>query len=35
MLMLLRVHVTGVLFLVQFSNFSLTMGFYQNYTLLL
>jgi len=35
MLMLLSVHVTSVLFLVQFNNFALTMGFYWSYTLLL
>jgi len=35
MLMLLSVHVTGILFLVQFNNFTLTMGFYWSYTLLL
>ena len=28
MLMLLSVHVTSVLFLVQFNNFAMTMGFY-------
>ena len=28
MLMLLSVHVTSILFLVQFSNFTLTLGFY-------
>jgi len=35
MLMLLSVHMTSVLFLVQFNNFGLTMGFYWSYTLLL
>jgi len=35
MLMLLSVHVTSVLFLVQFNNFTLTMGLYWSYTLLL
>ena len=35
MLMLLCVHVTRVLFLVLAGNFTLTMGFYWNYTLLL
>ena len=35
MLMLLSVHVTSVLFLVRFNNFTLTMGFYWSYTLLL
>ena len=35
MLMLLCVHVTNVLFLVQFNKFALTMGFYWSYTLLL
>ena len=34
MLTLLSVHVTNVLFLVRFNNFTLTMGFYCNYTLL-
>ena len=34
MLMLLSVHVTSVLFLVQFNNFALTMGFYWSYTVL-
>ena len=34
MLMLLSVHVTSVLFLVQFNNFALTMGFYWSYILL-
>ena len=29
--MLLSMHVTSVLFLVQFDNFALTMGFYWNY----
>ena len=33
--MLLCVHVTNVLFLVRFNNFTLTMGFYWSYTLLL
>ena len=28
MLMLLSMHVTGILFLVRFNNFALTMGFY-------
>ena len=35
MLMLLSVHVTGILFLVQFNNFTLTMGFYWSYMFLL
>ena len=35
MLMLLSVHMTSVLFLVWFNNFTLTMGFYWSYTLLL
>ena len=35
MLMLLSVHMTSVLFLVRFNNFTLTMGFYWRYTLLL
>ena len=35
MVMLLNVHMTSVLFLVQFNNFTLTMGFYWSYTLLL
>jgi len=35
MLMLLSVDVTSVLFLVQFNNFTLTVGFYWSYTLLL
>ena len=34
LLMLLSAHVTSVLFLVQFSNFALTTGFYWSYTLL-
>ena len=33
MLMLLSVHVTSVLFLVQFNNFTLTVGFYWSLTL--
>ena len=33
--MLLSVHVTSVLFLVQFNNFALTTSFYWSYTLLL
>ena len=33
--MLLSAHVISVLFLVQFDNFALTMGFYWSYTLLL
>ena len=32
LLMLLSVHVTSVLFLVQFNNFVLTMGFFWSYT---
>ena len=32
MLMLLSVHVTGILFLVRFNNFTLTMGFYWSYS---
>ena len=35
MLMLLSMHVTSVLFLVRFKYFTLTMGFYWSYTLLL
>ena len=35
LLMLLSTHVTSVLFLVQFNNFVLTMGFFWSYTLLL
>jgi len=35
MLMLLSVHVTSVLFLVRFNNFTLTMSFYWSYMLLL
>ena len=35
MLMLLSVHMTSVLFLVWFNNFTLTMGFYWSYTFLL
>ena len=35
LLMLLSAHVTSVLFLVQFNNFVLTMGFFWSYTLLL
>ena len=35
MLMLLSVHVTSVLFLVRFNNFTLTMGFYRSYMLLI
>ena len=35
MLMLLSMHMTSVLFLVWFNNFTLTMGFYWSYTLLL
>ena len=34
MLMLLCMHMTRVLFSVQFNNFALTMGFYWIYTLL-
>ena len=33
MLMLLSVHVTSVLFLVHFNNFTLTMDFYWSYML--
>ena len=35
MLMLLCMHVTSVLFIVLVGNFTLTMGFYWSYTLLL
>ena len=35
MLMLLNVHVTSVLFLIWFSDFTLTMGFHWSYMLLL
>ena len=35
LLMLLRVHMTSVLFLARFTNFALTTGFYWSYTLLL
>ena len=33
MLMVLSVHVTSVLFLVRFNNFTLTMGFYKLHAL--
>ena len=32
MLMLLSVHMTSILFLIRLNNFTLTMGFYWNYS---